>query len=493
LANQTVVNYLDVHKDEHVAKIQELVRQPSVSTEGLGIAAYASLLRDHYAGIGCSEAQVVDSGDDLPGVWAYYDAGAPNTIACYSYFDTYGVDEARWDHPPFAATRLPYDGFPEVIMGRGATVKGSHRAWLNALEALAAVEGTLPVNVLFLSEGAEMLGSPNFEEICTAAGARLDEVDAFLSPRMAERQGGPEVPVVLGYKNMVTFDLVCNARSWGRGPTGGTVYGNSKSVVDAPTHRLVQALASLLEPDGNGIAIDGLAHLNHERVELSPGEERLFAALLERFADAPWNTVLPTTAGVERWVGDREAADLLYAYLYGPSINVSEIRSAGVGDAPRLTMLLPDSARASVELRLVTDIEAEEVLECVRRHLVARGFSEIEILPFGLWDGQRVPDDTVIVEGVLSTLEAYGRVPVIWPIQPFGGPWAGAASRRGMPSLTGCALGYGANGGGAANEYFAIESESNVAGLVAGETYLVDLLSNVADRLAAHTAAGTHG
>jgi acetylornithine deacetylase/succinyl-diaminopimelate desuccinylase-like protein len=155
LASKAIVDYLEKHREEHVAKIQELVRQPSVSTEGVGIAEYAALLRDHYAGIGCKEAHVVDMGDGLPGVWAYFDAGAPHTIGCYSYFDTYGVDESRWEHPPFGGTRLAYDGFPDVVMGRGATVKGAHRTWLNALEAIAAVEGTLPVNVLFMSEGCE--------------------------------------------------------------------------------------------------------------------------------------------------------------------------------------------------------------------------------------------------------------------------------------------------------------------------------------------------
>jgi acetylornithine deacetylase/succinyl-diaminopimelate desuccinylase-like protein len=492
LASKAIVDYLEKHREEHVAKIQELVRQPSVSTEGVGIAEYAALLRDHYAGIGCKEAHVVDMGDGLPGVWAYFDAGAPHTIGCYSYFDTYGVDESRWEHPPFGGTRLAYDGFPDVVMGRGATVKGAHRTWLNALEAIAAVEGTLPVNVLFMSEGCEMLGSPNFDAICEAASEHLGKVETFLSPRNGESVGGSNISVVLGHKNMVTFDLVCSAQHWGRGPEGGTVYGNSKAVVDAPTHRLIQALSSLLTADGNGIAIDGLSQLNDERVELTEREQQQFDALLARFSGKEWGSVLPTAGGVKRFVGDREGADLLYAYLYAPSINISEIRSAGVGDTPRLTMLLPDTARAGVELRLVTEITAQEVIDCVRRHLDARGFAEVEIMQLGMWDAQRVPADAPVVEAALETLEQYGRTPVVWPIQPFGGPWAGVAQRLGVPSLGGAALGYGANGGGSANEYYVIESANNVAGLVGAETYLVDLLTNVAERLASHSATRAH-
>jgi hypothetical protein len=61
-----------------------------------------------------------------------------------------------------------------------------------------------------------------------------------------------------------------------------------------------------------------------------------------------------------------------------------------------------------------------------------------------------------------------------------------------VPSLGGAALGYGANGGGSANEYYVIESANNVAGLVGAETYLVDLLTNVAERLASHSATRAH-
>jgi acetylornithine deacetylase/succinyl-diaminopimelate desuccinylase-like protein len=492
LANQEIVNYLEQNVDRHVAAIQQLVRQPSVSTERLGGPEYAELLREHYVGIGCDEAGVADIGDEVPGVWAYLDGGAAHTIACYSYFDTYGVDAAAWEHPPFGGTLTAFGGFPAVVIGRGATVKGSHRALLNSLEAVRAIEGSLPVNILFLSEGAEMLGSPNFDAICEAASIESRGVEAFFSPRMAERLGSNEIPVVLGYKNMVTFDLICHAGRWGRGPAGGTVYGNSKAVVDAPTHRLVQAVASMIGPDGNGIAIDGIAAAG-DPVVLTDEEERHVARLSERFAGDPWNTALPTTAGVTRWAGDLDGDELLRAYLYAPSINISAICSAGVGDTPQLTMLLPDSASASVELRMVTEMPATEIVELVRRHLSSHGFDEVELVAFGVWDGQRISSQTPIVAAALDTIEAYGRAPVIWPIQPFGGPWAGAAERLGVPSLSGCALGYGAGGGGAANEFYVIESERNVAGLVDAETYLVDLIANVGAALAAQTAKPAHG
>jgi acetylornithine deacetylase/succinyl-diaminopimelate desuccinylase-like protein len=440
----------------------------------------AEAIRATYRELGCKDAAVVDTGDDYPGVWAYYDAGAELTIGCYGFFDTYGVDELAWTKGPYAAETGALPGFPRVIYGRGASVKGPYRAWINALEAVRAVEGELPVNIVFLMEGAEMLGSPNFRRICDAAGDRLGEIDAFLSPRPAEALGSPEVTLTLGYKGMVTFDLTAAGPAWGRGPQEGTIYGNGKSVIDSPTHRLILALASMMEADGNRIAIAGLEQLNDERAARTDAQRALERELLERFGDTPFKDVLPVAGGVDVWAGDLDGEELLEQYLYGPSINVSELRSAGIGDPVRLTMLLPDSATASVELRLVTDIPAEEVIELVRRHLASKGFGDVEVVPQGVWDGYQDSPDSTTARAALDTLRAYGREPVVWPIQPFGGPWAHVPRQLGVPALFGGALGYGGNGGGLPDEFCVIESSANVAGLVDAECFYADLLASFA-------------
>jgi acetylornithine deacetylase/succinyl-diaminopimelate desuccinylase-like protein len=475
--------HLEKGSKEAVRRIQELIRQPSVSPERRGGRACAQLLCELYSNLGCRQVKLVETGDDWPGVWGYFDAGAEHTIASYTYFDTYGVEESQWDYPPFGGVVDSRDSFPRVILGRGATVKGSHVAWVNALAAIASTQGSLPVNVLLLAEGAEMMGSPNFQRICEDASGHLDSVNAFLSPRISENLASREIPVTLGYKNMVTFDVECRGSTWGHGPAHGTIYGNSKSIVDSPTHRVIQAVASLLADDGNTIAVEGLKQAFSTRKELSEEERNLVNGLLRRFSGREWGSVLPTAGGVDKWAGDLEGEAVLLQYLYGPSINVSEIRSAGVGDQPQLTMLLPESAKASVELRMVTDMPAAEIVEHVRQHFVSRGFPEVSVVPYGLWDGLQVSATEPVVKAAVQALESYGRTPVLWPIQPFGGPWAGVAHQLGVSSLSGCSLGYGANGGGGANEYLVVESDGRVAGLAEAERFMCDLLLTYAKTL----------
>ncbi len=482
MSHTEIYEYLERNHDDHVARLQDLIRQPSVSTEpNGGVPEYAQLLAEHFKAIGCHEAHVVDTGDDWPGVWAYYDAGADVTIASYAYFDTYGIDDSQWTLPPYDAAISSIDGHSRAVAGRGAATKAPLAIWMNAIQAAAESGTGLPVNVLFLIEGAEMLGSPNFSRIIEAAGEYVDQVDAVVSPRAGEGLDTQEIALVLGYKNMVTFDLECDGASLGRGPKNGTIYGNGKSVIDSPTHRLVKALATLFSDDGNAIEIDGLTHVNDERVALDETDRNLVQGLIARRDETAWSSFLPVTGGVERFMGDLDGHDLLFEYLYGPSINISEIRTAGVGDPVRLTMLLPGAARASVELRMVTDLDAEQIIEHVRAHLDKRGFSDVRLIPQGLWDGHRQTPDSAVVKAFVDTLEQHGRVPVLWPIQPFGGPWAHLANSLDVPALGGGALGYGARGGGSADEYFVIESDGRVAGMLEAERFCVDLLFRFAD------------
>ena len=481
MSRQEAYDHLERNRDRHVSRLQDLVRQPSVSTEpDGGVDAYAALLVERYRDLGCVEAHVVETGDPWPGVWAFLDAGAEATIASYAYFDTYGVNEPRWSLPPYEGRLTSVGGYPEVIVGRGATTKAPLLVWTNALEALAAT-GDLPVNVLFLNEGAEMVGSPNFAAIVDAAGDYVDRIDAFLSPRASERVGSPLVTVNLGFKNMVTFDLVCDGESLGGGPTNGSIYGNAKSVIDSPTHRLVKALSTLFDEVGNSIEIDGLTHLNEERKEVEPWERAIIDDLLAGRNGSSWSGFLPVTGGVDRFTDDLDGEELLLEYLYGPSINISELSTAGVSDDVKVTMLLPGSARASVELRMVTDIGAREIVDRVRAHLDARGFEDIRIIPFGLWDGHQQPTGDPVVTAVVDTLEAHGREPVLWPIQPFGGPWAHVPNALGVPAINGSALGYGEGGGSGVDEFFVLEGDGDVAGLVEAERFCVDLVLRYAE------------
>ena len=138
--------YIDAHLPEHLENLRRWVRQPSVSAQGRGIQEMAALLRDDLQRLGFKEAEVVPTAGH-PGVWGYYDAGAPRTLAIYLMYDVQ-PEETGWSVPAFEGA-LVDNQHGRVLMARGATnQKGPERAFLNALEAIIATEGKLPVNLM---------------------------------------------------------------------------------------------------------------------------------------------------------------------------------------------------------------------------------------------------------------------------------------------------------------------------------------------------------
>ena len=133
--------YIEDHKTQHIARVQRDLRQPSVSSWNRGMSEMADLMVASFREIGCREASLVKT-DGYPGVWAWYDGGARKTIARYMMYDTQPFEEQQWSSPPLAANLVPMGPFPQVIVARGAfNDKGLNRFFLNACEAILAVEG----------------------------------------------------------------------------------------------------------------------------------------------------------------------------------------------------------------------------------------------------------------------------------------------------------------------------------------------------------------
>jgi acetylornithine deacetylase/succinyl-diaminopimelate desuccinylase-like protein len=204
-SQDVVYAHIDANLPAHLGSLQRWLRQPSISAEHRGITEMAVLLRADLQRIGFREAELVPTSGH-PGVWGYYDAGAERTVAIYMMYDVQPVEEADWRSPPFAAA-LVHSPQGRALMARGATnQKGPQRAFLNALEAILAVHGTLPVNLMIVAEGEEELGSPHFPEVIDRYEARLRTASGVVFPFNAQAASG-EVGMFMGVKGIVYFEL----------------------------------------------------------------------------------------------------------------------------------------------------------------------------------------------------------------------------------------------------------------------------------------------
>jgi acetylornithine deacetylase/succinyl-diaminopimelate desuccinylase-like protein len=477
ITNRSAIHqYIDDHIDEHTANIQTWIRQPSVSWDNMGVEACAELVASSYRGLGCREVEVID-GRFHPGVWAYYDAGAPLTIHNYCMFDTRTVQPDGWDYDPWGAELVPIDPYPKVLVGSGALgAKGPYVAWLNALAAIIAVEGTLPVNIMFLAEGEEIMGSPSYRDFVQKYAHHLQKVDASFCPSCSQSPAGT-VSVGLGLKGMIVVELTASGKAWGRGPAA-TIHSAGGALVDSPPFRLAQALATLTNKDGTGCVVKGLEHVWSYRKPLDSEEQKLLDNLAKQMAGKDWRDTLPFLGGaknVPHVVGGVAGNDPLINYLYGPTFNIAGLHSGFLGpETGTFPYIIPSHATASLDMRLVVEMSPEDVIDRLRQHLDAHGFSDIEMEVYAAFSHEQTSPTHPVVQAALMTLQQWKKEPIVWPLEAGGGPWTVVPNAFKVPCLRGATIG----GGNFApvNEFMVIEGDGKVAGLAEVEKYLVDLL-----------------
>ena len=468
--------YLEENKDRHIQRIQSFVQQPSVSTENNGVRECAELLVQIHKEMGCTEAKLV--GDpDIPGVWAYYDAGAEDTIVVYGNFDTRPVaPHEQWDNSPWSGALTSMGPYSRVLVGRGAPSKGSYIAWLNALEAMNAVEGKVPFNVRFLIEGDEILGSPTWPQMYEEYRPRLATAKASFSPG-ASQDGQGRALMSLGFKGMIYADLICSGEKWGRGPQGAPAHGMTKSVVDSPSWRLVQALATLTGKNGNDITIKGFYD------DLTPPDEDEKKAAFDfrsAMGGGSWNQVLPGVAAIKTPAGDLGEDETVLNYFYGPSFNINSLR-AGLMGAGTMPFTLPNTAAARFDLRVPRGFSVDKVVKQIRDHLEAEGFGDIELDVLAANDSSQTGTETELVQAVVEAFEEMEVPLIIAPYSGGGGPWSLYKNDLGLPMIRSVGVG-GGGVGPSGDEYFVIDGSDVVGGLIECELSPLHMLKAYAKK-----------
>lgn len=466
-----VYAYIEQHKDAHLEQLRRWVRQPSVSAQNVGIRQMAEMVRDDLQKLGFKEAELVPT-KGHPGVWGFYDAGAPKTLAVYMMYDVQPVDSAGWQVPGFDGALVDHQ-FGKALMARGAVnQKGPERAFLNALEAIIATRGTLPVNLMIVAEGEEELGSPHLADVVARYAERLSGAAGVIFPSTGQNPRGV-TSVSLGNKGILYFELEAVGDSSG-GPIRAEIHGSYKAIVDAPALRLAQALASLTSPDGNTIVVDGY----HDAIRPPSDEEwRLLNGAADEWVanEAQEREVL----GVGRWIDGLSGRDALARLLFSTTLNIDGMWSGYTG--PGTKTILPHQATAKVDSRLVPNQHPDSALALIRRHLDAKGFRDIVTRKLGT--GYPPAQTSVTASFVRTALGVYNKFgrPVVVSVRSAGSAPRYVFTDLGLPMIA-AGVGHG-SGAHAPNEYLVVQpkGDSPLAGLVGMENFYVDLLYALAE------------
>ncbi len=434
--------------DESVQRLQQWIRQPSIAAENRGMNEGCELTMQMLRDAGFQQVTKIPT-DGQPGIFATLDAGAPKTLALYFMYDVKQADPAEWSSPPFEAALVDKPGLGKVLMGRGAVnQKGPEATFLAALHAIRGAGRKLPVNLVFVGEGEEEIGSPHFPQIVRrpeVLSALKKSVGVFM-PSASQGLDG-EVTITLGAKGVIELELVSSGERWGRGPQKD-VHSSNKARLDSPAWHLVQALNTLVSSDGNTPAIEGFAA---KARPLSPAEKQMIAVAAQRMNEE----VAKKQLGVTRWVHDVNWQQALELLVSQPTVNIEGLVGGYTG--PGGKTILPHKAVAKLDLRLVPDMTAAEALVALKAHLAKRGYGDIEVNMTGGYDPNSTPADASLIKAEVAVYKRAGIDPIMIP--RAAGSWPGyifTGEPLRMPAGH-FGLGHG-SGAHAPDEYYVIES-----------------------------------
>lgn len=466
IEQDAVVAQIAAQHDATVTMLREWIALPSIAAEDLnypqGPEYMARLARD----AGFQHVELVPTSGKA-GVFATLDAGAPTTLAVYFMYDVKQFDPKEWSSPPLEGRIVDRPGVGKVMIGRGATnTKGPQVAFLAALRAFQAAGRKPPVNIVLVCEGEEEIGSPNFSQIVfkPQVEAALRKSIGIIIPSGSQGLDGT-VEVNLGAKGVCELELVATGERWGRGPRRD-VHSSLAAQIDGPAWHLVQALNSLIKPDGHTPAVEGF----FDKVRpLSAEQRRILQAAIPRKNEEATKKAL----GVQRWIEDEPWAKSLERLVSQPTINIEGLVGGYTG--PGGKTILPHRAVAKIDMRLVPDMTAKGTIELLERHLKKHGFGDIEVNMTGGYDPTETPADSRLVKGMLAAYRKGGIDPILWP--RLAGSWPGSTFTGAPLKLPAGMFGLG-NGGGAhaPDEYFIIESANpKVSGIDGAARSYVEL------------------
>ena len=439
---------IEKQHDEAVQRLQAWIRQPSIAAENRGVNEGCELTMRMLREAGFGAVTKVPT-EGQPGIFATLDAGAPHTLGLYFMYDVKQADPAEWTSPPWAAGLVDKPGLGKIVVGRGAVnQKGPEAAFIAALHAIRGAGRKPPVNFVLVAEGEEEIGSPHFPQIVRRPEvlAALRRSMGIFMPAAAQGLDG-QVTITLGAKGVIECELVSSGERWGRGPRQD-IHSSNKARVDSPAWHLVQALATLVSPDGNEPAIDGYTD---KARPISPAEKAMVAEAARRLDE----TAAKKQLGVEHWVRDVSWPEALERLVSRPTVNIEGLVGGYTG--PGGKTILPHKAVAKLDLRLVPDMTAAEALAALKAHLAKRGFGDIEVNMTGGYDPTSTPADALLIRVQQAVYRRGGIEPILLPRN--AGSWPGYVFTGDPLRLPAGHFGLGhGSGAHAPDEYYLIES-----------------------------------
>jgi len=429
--------------DEYVA----FLRIPDVSSDAPNIRRNAEFIAAMMRARGI-ESRLVTVGDANPVVFGEIRTpGAERTIVFYAHYDGQPLDPKEWTNPPFEPTLrsqslenggrvLPlsapggrFDPESRLYARAAGDDKVSIMALMSAVDALRASGLKTRSNIKFAFEGEEESGSAHLEQIL-AANKELFAGDLWLMCDGPLHQNRRQL-IYFGARDIDRLDLTVY------GPAHELHSGHYGNWAPNPALELARLLASMKDDSG------------HVLVEhFYEGIEPLSALEQREVAKAP---DIDEALKAELWLGATDGAPKKLAELITePSLNIRGMASARVG--AQASNVIPATATASLDIRLVKGMDPRRTIERVLEHIRRQGFFVVDQEPSAeirkahpkvLWaqptligrGAVRTPMDLPLSQEVIGIVERVRGPTVKLPNMGGGLPLADVEGPLGAPTI----------------------------------------------------------
>lgn len=412
-----VREYIDKNSDRFVDELAWLVRQPSISARNEGMQQCAQMIQQMMEKTGMS-TQVLPEHDGNPVVYGEIKSKkSKKTLLFYDHYDV---------QPPEPLEEWKFGGpfSGEVhngrIYGRGvADNKGNFVSRLKIVEAYLKTVGDVPVNVKFVVEGEEEIGSPHLAPVIKKHKKLLSADAAIWEFGGTDRKGRPLI--YLGLKGVLSIEL--------RSKTAlKDVHSASAPLIPNAAWRLVWSLNTLKDEKGK-VLIDGF----YDKVE-PPSSDEVRSLSRIPFEEEEQKKEL----GLKTFLKGLSGRKALKTLLYEPTCTINGLLSGYTGSGSKT--VLPNKAMAKLDFRLVPRQMPNDIVAKLKRHLKARGFTDIDLVQHGSTEPTKTPVKDKFVRTVVKAAEkTYAKKAVVYPTSAASGPMHLFRNELGYPVVAvGC-------------------------------------------------------
>ncbi len=387
--------YLSANNDRIHDELFEFLRIPSVSARSehkVDTARAAEWVLQSLQEAGLTAESHATSGHPIVlGEWRKAAEGAP-TVLIYAHYDVQPVEPLElWSSPPFEPTVRG-----GKIYARGAVDdKGQLFLHIKALEAHLATRGTLPVNIIFLAEGEEEVGSDNLAGFIEKHAKRLRTDAVVISDSSMFAPGLPSL--LFSLRGLAYFQVDVE------GPKSDLHSGSYGGAVVNPAMALARMLATLHDTDAR-IAIPGFYDKVREWGDVVRKQIRDLP-----FSDAEFRRETGSPA-----LGGEKGYSTLERIWTRPTCEINGLLSGYTGEGAKT--VLPAKAMAKVSCRLVPDQDPEEVGRLMQSHLDSVAPKGVNVKVTHLHGGRpwkAEPAGPLFDAARAALSAAFGREPVL--------------------------------------------------------------------------------